>query len=157
MFNQFIPSLFLTPLPKLPKFALFFLSHQDQLCCPNTISCVAFHWSIVDLTRTLLDIADSYSPSIWQPSRVPRGGVGLWHPTPLSMLGFSLTWGWTGLVPTVTTTIRPYLNLPWCVYVEEYIVSSQSTAATLSYTMSVPFSTMIPEPWERELQYICST
>lgn len=44
-----------TPLPYSPSFLYFLINPiKFNLCCPNILGYVAFHWSMVDLPATIL-------------------------------------------------------------------------------------------------------
>lgn len=105
----------------LPALWVFFCSNAN-LCCPNILGCVAFHWGMAGLSKTiLLEKRSSPSPSSYQ---LPIDFQVGWNFMASSSLHaeiwtvFGLPWFWTcchnccGFICAAAAVSRSYCLFP---------------------------------------------
>lgn len=121
-FPHFLPDLFPCSVPT-QLYTLVFQAIQIILCYSNTLECVTFCWSVVNLSgATLLEKMD---PSSLTSLELPVARERTSHLVHVCMMGFGLTWVSTDLV-----------------YAQHAILS----AASLRSSFSLGASPLFPSP-----------
>lgn len=135
--------------PFITHLILCFVFNQwrQHLCCLNILSHVVLHCSMVSLPVQFLFLKKIVSPSsnTWQLSIAnTRLWSGTVWPIPISMVGFCLTWTYTG------SFVCCHNQLPY--YVHKTLLPCMHPYFWLLFSYT-PSCAMISEPW-RMLWYL---
>lgn len=93
-----------------PTLCLFFLILKFNLCCPNILGHVAFHWNVVNLAgATLFQKTASSSLTSKQLKIAPWLGMGFSVSYSISMLGLCLNCSSIVFAHAITTAVNLYV------------------------------------------------
>lgn len=95
------------------SFLSFFYVFKTHLCCLDILGHVLFHRRVVTLSRILKTLRENYH-SYSQQLTIAIPSMARYRTicrTPLSMLGFDLTWIYTGFVHVVAISVSSLLLL----------------------------------------------
>lgn len=93
------------------SFVSLFLSHQDQIVCPNILGCVVIHWSVFNLTEAIHIPRENWL-SLSQQVTIDNTFSVQGCPAPLSILRLGLAGAHMDFVHAVPTALSSCVQLP---------------------------------------------
>lgn len=152
LFESLIQLIWSYPLPSLPiQLCVFSFSFKTNVCYPNVLGCVVYHWSVVDILGASL--LERMPPSHCERltianSSMTRVGLCARLPTPSWDLFYI---GLHRFVCAVPTTVNFYVQLPRCV--QKTMFSCSHLQSQVLNTLSVSSSTVRALSWREHIFY----